>query len=162
MLLFINVVSINYLLCDVLIKLCEVNSEIEDNRQILILKGVYSLSNAVFICNEISFLEIYLFLYYILQRVEHLLLNLQGYHKNVCLDVLNYTFIVIHQIQKLIPGRLFQVKSLLSIRRLCNFSRKRVNQFNEIVQSIPFSHVIICLWYFKCPLEDLLFSNGRT
>jgi len=63
MLLFINVVSITYFLGDVLIQFGKIDCEIKDNWQILILKGIYGLSNSILICDKVSFLEIDLFLY---------------------------------------------------------------------------------------------------
>ncbi len=58
-LLFVDVALIEYLLLDILVDLGEVDDVVVYNREVLILKRVYRLPNAILVCQKVSLLEVY-------------------------------------------------------------------------------------------------------
>lgn len=69
---------------------------------------------------------------------------------------------MLHQIQVFISWRLLHQKSILSIRWLSDLPRKRMKHFDQIVQCISFYYFNMVLWYFKCPLENVLLTHWRV
>lgn len=63
-LLLVNVVPIFHLLCYLFVHLSEIDDKVEKYRKVLVFKSIDSFSDAILICHEISFLEVYPFFYY--------------------------------------------------------------------------------------------------
>lgn len=96
MLLLINIVLVDDLLLYISVYLCEVDDVIVDLREILVFEGVDGLPDAVFVRDEVPFFEVDVLLYYVLQRNQDVLLDLQRNNKDVRLDVVHNALVVRH------------------------------------------------------------------
>ena len=160
-LFFVDIVFILYFLLNIFVDFREIDDIIIHYRKILILKGVYGFPDAVLVCQEVSFFEIYMFFYDILKRYQNLLLDLKGDKEDISLDVIYDRLVVCHQSEVFVPGRFHHLYRRLMIRKLCEFSCEWMEKIYQMFIGVSLDGLYVQIWYLEHPFEDEVFGGRR-
>ena len=74
----------------------EVDEEVEDNRQVLIFKGIDGFTDADLVCNKVALFKVNFLLNDVREGLQDVVFYLQGYYQDVGLDVVHQLFVVLH------------------------------------------------------------------